>query len=36
MKETTMTVEDGTTIRLPSLRGRRNLREEIAETLRAR
>jgi DNA-binding GntR family transcriptional regulator len=29
-----MNVDDGTTVRLPSLRGRRNLREEITETLR--
>ncbi|MCP9212260.1 GntR family transcriptional regulator [Streptomyces cucumeris] len=29
-----MNVDDGTTVRLPSFRGRRNLREEITETLR--
>jgi len=35
MKETDhMTVDDGATARLPSLRGRSSLREEIAETLR--
>ncbi|MFC9225261.1 GntR family transcriptional regulator [Streptomyces hygroscopicus] len=29
-----MSADDGTTVRLPSFRGRRNLREEITETLR--
>ena len=29
-----MNADDGATVRLPSLRGRRNLREEITETLR--